>query len=206
VTEDTGLAQARIRALRLLYATIEWNVVTVAVALPAALAAGSIALLGFGLDTCVEIGASVVALLAVRGSGGRPWHARAIAGAFVLIGLYLGAQSILALVTHREPQPSPVGIVLLAITVVVMSSLAYLKARNSRALGNRVASAEARVTLIDSADSALVLAALVANAAFGLWWADPLGGLILAAYSLWEAWENHEASVGSAEQLPSSSR
>lgn len=181
----------QIRLLRLLYATIAWNVITVVVALPAAIAAGSIALIGFGLDSGVEVVASLITVSALRGAPGTiDRHVRAISVAFVVIGVYLAVQATYSLLTREAPEPSPVGIVLLSLTVVVMTCLAYLKGRASRDLGNAVAIAEARVTLIDSADSALVLAALVANAAFGLWWADPLGGLVLGGYSLWEAWEH----------------
>ncbi len=175
-----------------MYATVAWNVLTVAVSLPAAVAAGSVALAGFGLDSGVEVAASLVVLAALRGDPAehQARYLRLIRLAFVAIAVYLVAQAAFVLLRHDEPRPSPVGIVLLVMTVVVMSTLAVLKRRAAKQLGNAVAAAEARVTLIDSADSALVLAALVANAAFGWWWADPLGGVALAAYSLWEAFEH----------------
>jgi hypothetical protein len=167
---------------------------TVLVSIPAAFAAGSVALMGFGLDSGVEVVASLVAVSALRSpTGGGNRHVRAIGLAFVAIAVYLVVQATYVLVTRAEPEPSPVGIVLLLLTVLVMTTLAYLKQRVSRQLGNVVVAAEARVTYIESADAVLVLAALVANAALGLWWADPIGGLALAAYSLWEAWEHREA-------------
>lgn len=180
------------RVLRLLYATIGWNVLTVVVSLPAAFAAGSVALAGFGLDSGVEVAASLVVVASLRGDPGshQARYLRLIQLAFVAIAVYLIAQAAFVLLSRDEPEPSPVGIVLLILTVVVMTVLAVLKRRAAAHAGNAVAAAEARVTAIDSADSALVLAALVANAALGWWWADPLGGLILAAYSLWEAFEH----------------
>jgi divalent metal cation (Fe/Co/Zn/Cd) transporter len=180
------------RARKLLYATIGWNTVTVVVSIPAAIAAGSVALAGFGLDSGVEIGASAVALASLSRGHVNPRDVRLIRLAFVAIAVYLVAQAGYVFVTGAEPEPSPLGVVLLAATVVVMTTLAVLKRRAGGELGNVAVSAEARVTFIDSFDSMLVLAALVANAAFGLWWADPLGGLLLAAYSLHEAMEQKE--------------
>ncbi|MCY7418063.1 MAG: cation transporter [Chloroflexi bacterium] len=179
------------RALRLLYATIAWNVLTVIISLPAAVVAGSVALAGFGLDSAVEVAASIVAVAALRGSADhQARYLRLIRLAFVAIAVYLVVQAVYVLARRDEPDPSPVGIVLLILTVIVMTTLAVLKRRAALQAGNAVAVAEARVTLIDSGDAALVLVALVANAALGWWWADPLGGLIIAGYSLWEAWEH----------------
>ena len=179
------------RALALLYATMAWNVLTVIVSLPAAFAAGSVALGGFGLDSGVEVAASALAISAVRGgsTGSQRRNLALIRVAFVAIAVYLVAQAGYVLLSGDRPDASPVGIGLLLATVVVMTTLAVLKRRVGRELQNAVVTAEAKVTLIDSLDSALVLIALVANAALGLWWADPVGGLILAAYSLHEAAE-----------------
>jgi divalent metal cation (Fe/Co/Zn/Cd) transporter len=180
------------RAKSLLYATIAWNVFTVAVSLPAAFVAGSVALGGFGLDSGVEVAASLVAVSALRGNQLRHQarDVQLIRAAFVAIALYLVVQAGFVFLTHSEPEPSPVGIALLAATVVVMTTLAVMKRRVGRELGNATVAAEARVTLIDSLDAALVLGALVASAVFGWWWADPVGGLFLAAYSLHEAMES----------------
>ncbi|HUR16180.1 MAG TPA: cation transporter [Candidatus Limnocylindrales bacterium] len=164
---------------------------TVVVSLPAAIVAGSVALAGFGLDSGVEVGAGVVALAALRGNpaANRARHVLLLRLAFVAIAIYLIAQAAYVFLSDDRPEPTAVGIGLLLLTVIVMTLLAIAKRRVSVQLGNAAVAAEARITLIDSADSALVLAALVANAAFGWWWADALGGLALAAYSLWEAFE-----------------
>jgi divalent metal cation (Fe/Co/Zn/Cd) transporter len=177
----------------LLYATMGWNVLTVIVSLPAAFAAGSVALAGFGLDSGVEVGASFIAIRAVRGDPGldRGRSVTLVRLAFVAIAVYLVGQAGYVFLSGDRPDASPVGIGLLLATVIVMTTLALLKRRVGRELHNAVVTAEAKVTLIDSFDSALVLLALLANAAFGLWWADPVGGLILAAYSFHEAAENH---------------
>lgn len=181
------------RALRLQYATIGWNALTVAVSLPAAAASGSVALTGFGLDSAVEIAASLIVVTALRGdpAANQGRYIRLLRVAFVAIGIYLVAQAGYVIWRGERPQASPVGIVLLALTVVVMTTLAILKRRIGREMGSAVVSTEAKVTLIDSVDSAVVLVALLANATLGLWIADPLGGLFVAAYAFHEALEQH---------------
>lgn len=186
-------AELRHHALLLQYATVGWNVLTVIVSLPAAFAAGSVALAGFGLDSAVEVAASLVVIAALWGdpAADRRRHLRLIRVAFVAIGVYLVLQAVYVVLRGEKPEASPIGIALLVVTVVVMTALAILKRRVGAQLGNEVVSAEARVTLVDSADSAVVLVALVANAAFGFWLADPLGGLFVAAYAFHEAYEKH---------------
>ena len=165
-----------------------------AVSLPAAFVAGSVALAGFGLDSGVEVAASLVAVSALRHDQLRHQvrNVRLIRAAFVAIAIYLVVQASVVFLTGNEPEASPVGIGLLAVTVVVMTTLAVMKRRVGGELGNATVAAEARVTLIDSVDAALVLVALTANAALGWWLADPIGGLFLAAYSLHEAIEQRE--------------
>lgn len=149
------------------------------------------------MDSAVEVAASLVVIVTLRGdpAASRRRHLLLIRLAFVAIGLYLLAQAVYVVLRGERPDASPIGIALLAVTVVVMTTLAILKRRAGARLGNEVVSAEARVTLVDSADSAVVLVALVANAAFGFWLADPIGGLFVAAYAFHEAYEKHVAGV-----------
>jgi divalent metal cation (Fe/Co/Zn/Cd) transporter len=176
--------------------TLVWNVVGVGVLVVAAVAARSVALAGFGLDSLIEIGASTLVLWELAGvAQERRQHAmRLIGTAFVLLAVYLAAQSTVVLIVGYHPHHSPLGIVWTALTALVMFSLATGKARAGAALGNPVLQAEGRITLIDGILATAVLVGLVLNALRGWWWADPLAGYVLLYYSVREA----RASLGHA--------
>jgi divalent metal cation (Fe/Co/Zn/Cd) transporter len=176
------------RGLTLEYLTLSWNVVGTAVVIAAALAAGSVALAGFGLDSLIEIGASVVVVWQLKNPrGARERRAlRLIGGAFIALAIYIGAQAAYTLITANHPHRSTLGIIWTAATVVVMIALAAGKARTGKALENPVLQTEARVTLIDAYLAAAVLLGLVLNATAGWWWADPLAGLVICYYGLRE--------------------
>jgi hypothetical protein len=177
------------RGLRLEYATLGWNVVGVGVLAWTAIAARSVALGGFGLDSLIEIGASSVVIWELIGAdGGRQRRAlRLIRAAFVALALYLAVQSTVVLVAGDHARHSPVGVVWTAVTAVVMFSLAAGKARTGKALGNPVLQTEGRVTLVDGILATAVLLGLVLNAALGWWWADPAAGYVLVYYAVREA-------------------
>ncbi|HEV2427738.1 MAG TPA: hypothetical protein VGS61_05930 [Acidimicrobiales bacterium] len=181
---------ALIRAgLRLEAATLAWNVVGVIVLAFLAASAHSVALLGFGLDSLVEIGASVVVLWELRGVGAER-EARAlalIASAFVAISLYLAAQSTYALATEGRARHSPGGIAWTAATALVMFALAAGKSRVGRRLGRATLIHEATVTLVDGFLAASILAGLSLNATLSWWWADPAAALVIAGYGAVEA-------------------
>jgi divalent metal cation (Fe/Co/Zn/Cd) transporter len=174
--------------LALEYTTLAWNVLGIAVLAAAAWDARSVALAGFGLDSLIEILASVVVVWELSGAGeARQRRAlRLIGVAFAGLAVYLLAQSTIVLVAGFRPHHSPVGIAWTAVTAVVMAALAAGKARTGAALGNPVLRTEGRVTLIDALLAAAVLAGLVLNAALGWWWADPLAGYVLVFYALRE--------------------
>jgi divalent metal cation (Fe/Co/Zn/Cd) transporter len=169
--------------------TLGWNVVGIVVLAIAAIGARSVALAGFGLDSLIEIGASVVVLWELSGAGeARQRRAlRLIGGAFLALAAYLTAQSAIVLVTGYHPGPSTLGIVWTAVTAAAMFALAAGKARMGQALGNQVLITEGRVTLVDGILAVAVLAGLALNAAAGLWWADPLAALVIVFYALREA-------------------
>ena len=158
------------------------------VVLTAAVSARSVALAGFGLDSLIEILASIVVVWQLRGVGeGRERRAmRIIGAAFIALAVYIAAQSAYVLAAAAHPRHSPVGIAWLALTAVAMFALAAGKARTGEALGNPVLRTEARVTLIDGCLAAAVLAGLVLNAAVGWWWGDPLAGLVIVFYGIRE--------------------
>jgi divalent metal cation (Fe/Co/Zn/Cd) transporter len=171
--------------------TLGWNVAGIAVLAVAAVAARSVALAGFGLDSLIEIGASTVVLWELSGSGpDRQQRAlRLIGGAFAALAAYLVIQSVLVLATGYRPGHSVPGITWVALTAVAMFALAAGKARTGKALANPVLTTEGRVTLVDGILAVAVLAGLVLNAAAGWWWADPLAALVIVFYALQEARE-----------------
>jgi divalent metal cation (Fe/Co/Zn/Cd) transporter len=172
------------RGLTLEYITLSWNLVGVAVLIAAAVAAGSVALAGFGLDSLIEIAASIVVVWQLKNAGdARERRAlRLIGGAFIALAIYVAAQAAYTLIAAKHPHSSTLGIIWTAATVAVMLALAAGKNRTGRALNNPVLQTEGRVTLIDAYLAAAVLLGLVLNAAAGWWWADPLAGLVIVYY------------------------
>ena len=170
-------------------ATLGWNVVGLAVLGFAAVADRSVALAGFGLDSLIEIGASVVVLweLAAVDEARQQRALRLIGAAFVALAGYLAVQSAWVLAVGFRAHHSAAGIGWTAATAIVMFALATGKARTGRALGNPVLVAEGRVTTIDGLLATAVLAGLVLNATAGWWWADPLAAAVLVYYALREA-------------------
>lgn len=187
------------RGLRLEYVTLSWNAVGVVVLAAAAVEARSVALAGFGLDSAVEIFASVIVVWELTGSGSPEREQRAlrlIGTAFFALALYITGQAGWALMQHHQAGTSRLGIAWTAVTCAVMLGLAFGKAVTGRALGNRVLQSEGRVTLIDAYLAGAVLLGLIATSAFGWWWADPLASFVIVFYGLKEgraAWTNrHE--------------
>jgi divalent metal cation (Fe/Co/Zn/Cd) transporter len=173
------------------YHTLGWNVVGIFVLAASAWIARSVALAGFGLDSLIEIGASVVVIweLSDTSANRRRRALRLIGTAFAALALYLVVQSTFALVAGLHPHHSPAGIAWTAITALAMFALAAGKARTGRALDNRVLRTEGRVTLIDGLLATAVLAGLALNAGLGWWWADPLAGYVLVYYAVREVRE-----------------
>ncbi len=186
------------RGLALEYATLGWNVAGVVVLGFTALAARSVALGGFGLDSLVEIGASTVVVWELSGTSAERQRAalRLIGAGFVLLASYLGVQSTWVLAAGFHARPSPVGIAWTALTAAVMFSLAAGKARVGAALDNPVLLTEGHVTLIDGLLAAAVLVGLVLNATLGWWWADPAAAYALVGYAAREAYNLFMARDG----------
>jgi divalent metal cation (Fe/Co/Zn/Cd) transporter len=179
----------RRRGLRLEYATLGWNVVEIGFVAAAAVMARSVALAGFALDSCIEIGASLVVVGQLRGDADPVHERRAlrrIGLAFFALACYLTAQTAVTLVLRAHPGHSLLGIGWLTATAAVMFALAAGKACTGAELGNPVLSAEARITVIDGVLATSVLVGLVCNAVLGWWWADVLAGVVVIAYGLRE--------------------
>jgi divalent metal cation (Fe/Co/Zn/Cd) transporter len=173
------------------FVTLGWNVIGVVILAVAAIAARSVALAGFGLDSLIEIGASTVVIWELSGTGqARQRRAlRLIGCAFAALAVYLLAQSTVVLAAGYHPRHSIAGIGWTALTAAVMFALAFGKARTGAALGNPVLQTEGRVTLIDAILATAVLAGLALNAGFGWWWADPAAGYVLVYYAAHEVRE-----------------
>lgn len=182
----------RRRAQRLEYATIAWNVGEAVFTVGLGIAAGSLALIGFGTDSVIEVFASAVVLWHVGGDDRVQRNRRAlmlVGGAFAALAVVLSIAGLRDLVIGRLPGESPIGIIYLAITAVVMAGLAVAK----RSLAIRLASAplrsEANLTMLDAGLATLTLIGLGLNYWFGWWWADPTAALVVAAVAAREAFE-----------------
>ena len=166
----------RRRGLLLEYLTIGWNILEAAVAFLAGIAAGSIALIGFGLDSLIEVFAATVVVWELRGvAEDRERRAlRLIAVSFFVLAAYVSVEAIRDLVVGTEAAESDIGIALAAVSLVVMPVLGVMKRRVGRAMDSRALVADSTETLLCSYLSAILLAGLVLNATVGWWWADPL--------------------------------
>lgn len=185
------------RALWLAYLTIAWNVVEAVVAIAAGMEAGSLALVGFGLDSTIETFSAVVVVWRLRdASEERETRAlRLIAVSFFLLAAYVAVRAVLDLVGASEPGTSLPGIVITSLSLVVMPLLARAKERVGERMGSRVVLADAVETWLCTWLSAAVLGGLVLNAALGWWWADPVAALYIAYVAVREgreAWEGDE--------------
>ncbi|WP_197417535.1 cation transporter [Mycobacterium sp. GA-2829] len=179
------------------------------IAVTAGLSAGSIALVGFGIDSGIEVFAAAVVIWQLRGGA----HARqrpalrAIAMTFYALAAYVAFESIRDLVTQDKAGESLIGIVLNVVALIVMIPVALTQRRTGRALNNPVLVAQSSETWMSNALSITVLAGLGLNAAVGWWWADPVVALVvavLAAHSGREAWrEADEATSPSRATTPS---
>ena len=170
-------------------ATITYNVVEAIIAISAGTVAGSIALIGFGLDSVIEV--SSAAAVAWQFSATDPERRekvalRVIAGSFFALAAYVTVEALRTLVNGNEPERTTVGIVLVAVSVVVMPFLSWAQRKAGRELGSASAVADSRQTLLCTYLSAAVLVGLVLNAALGWWWADPVVALGLAAVAVRE--------------------
>jgi len=192
-------------ALRLEYLTVGWNLVEGAVAVAAAVAAGSVALLGFGIDSFVESasGAVLIWRLLAESRAANPGAVerldrqahRLVGLSLLLLAAFVAIDAGLTLWKQERPEPSPVGIVLTAISMIVMVWLARAKRRAAAGLGSRALAADAFQTTACFWLSVLTLAGIGLNAAFGWWWADPAAALGMTVFLVREgseAWRGED--------------
>jgi divalent metal cation (Fe/Co/Zn/Cd) transporter len=187
--------QAAVRQAGLLnVATIGWNSVEGVVAIVAGVAAGSVSLVGFGIDSAIEVSAAVILAwrLHKERKGGCMQAAdatatKAIAASFAVLAVYVAYDSLGDLIGGTKPEASTVGVVLAAVSLALMPALARAKARLAPVLGSVAAKADAAQTNLCAVLSAVVLVGVGANWAAGWWWADPMAGLGIAVIAGAEA-------------------
>lgn len=195
------------RALRLEYLTVGWNIVEGVIAIAAAMASGSVALLGFGIDSFVESASGSVMIWRLRAERNadedddeRIEHVerraqKLVAGSLILLAAYIAWDSVTSLIAGDRPEPSMVGIVLAIASLSVMWWLAREKRRVGTALGSRAMTADAFQTDACFWLSLFLLVGIGANALFGWWWADPLAALGMTFFigrEALEAWRGED--------------
>lgn len=203
-----------IRRVRLFVAaTITYNMIEAAVAITAGTIASSSALIGFGLDSVVEVtsAAAVAWQFAARDPETREKTAlRVIAWSFFALAAYVSVESIRSMVGGSEARHSTVGLVLAALSLLIMPVLSYAQRRAGRELGSLSAVADSKQTLLCTYLSAVLLVGLGVNSLFGWWWADPIAALVIAAVAVKEgreAWLGDSCcvpAVGHATAVPTS--
>jgi divalent metal cation (Fe/Co/Zn/Cd) transporter len=180
------------RARLLASASVAYNVVEAVVAVGAGLVAGSVALVGFGLDSAVEVSSGLIVLWQFRHPLPEVREQRALrlmALSFFALAAYVGVESVRGLLGHGRPEASPVGIGLAVASLLVMPLLSVAQRRTGRALGSQAVVADSTQTLLCTYLSAVLLVGLLLNATLGWWWSDPLAGLVIAAVAVKEGRE-----------------
>lgn len=195
---DRELRRGQRRAvLGLAWATISWNSIEAVVAIASGRAADSVALVGFGLNSIVEVGSAIVVVWQFSGADAeREQRAlKLIAGSFFVFAAYVAGQAIWDLLARSEPAESVPGIVLAALSLVVMPVLAMSKRRVGRRMSSLTVVADSGQTMLCSYLSAILLVGLVANATLGWWWADPIAALVIAGLAVREGREAWRGEV-----------
>jgi divalent metal cation (Fe/Co/Zn/Cd) transporter len=180
------------RARQLAAASVAYNVLEAVIAVTAGVVAGSVALVGFGLDSVVEVSSGLIILwqFTHRLPETRERQAlRLMAFAFFALAGYVAVESVRGLAGGREAAPSPVGIGLAVASLIIMPFLSVAQRRTGKALGSATVVADSTQTLLCTYLSAVLLAGLVLNATLGWSWADPIAGLVIAAVAVREGGE-----------------
>jgi divalent metal cation (Fe/Co/Zn/Cd) transporter len=174
---------------------VGWHGVEATIAVGAGLAAGSIALIGFGADSLIESFAGFILLWRFAASRAASEDAerraqKLIASSFYVIAAYVGFEAVRSLLTGNRPEASWMGIGLAAVTLVTMPPLAIAKGRIGEKLGSSATKSEGQQNMLCAYLSAALLVGLGANALFGLWWADPVSALVIAGVAVKEGRES----------------
>ncbi|WP_228282049.1 cation transporter [Rubrobacter marinus] len=195
------------RGVRLEVFTIAWNVVEAVVAVGVGIAVGSVALVGFGVDSGIEVISAVALLWRLLKAGPHasvPEESAAerkalylVAATFFLLALYILYEAVGALLSGEGPDSSTVALVLSVLSLLIMPILAYLKGKTGREMGSRALVADSKETWVCSYLSLALLLGVGLNVAFGWWWADPVGALAMLPVIVWQGWE----TLGEAREV-----
>jgi divalent metal cation (Fe/Co/Zn/Cd) transporter len=187
------------RALWLEYVTVGWNVIEGVVAIGAGIIAGSVALIGFGVDSSIEVISALGLLWRLRKAGPEATVAEesaaerralyVVAATFFLLAAHIAFQAVTSLLGREAPDRSTVGLVLSVLSLVIMPVLAWAKQRTGRQMHSRALVADAAETWVCSYLSLALLAGVGLHELFGWWWADPVGALAMLPVILWQGWE-----------------
>ena len=187
------------RALWVEYITVGWNVVEAVVAIGAGLIASSVALIGFGADSTIEVISAVGLLWRLRRAGPHATVSEegaaekralyVVATTFFLLAFYITWEAVMSLISREEPLTSPVGIILAVLSLAIMPTLAIVKQRVGKEMGSRALVADSKETWVCSYLSLILLLGVGAYAVVGWWWADPVGALSMLPIILWQGWE-----------------
>jgi divalent metal cation (Fe/Co/Zn/Cd) transporter len=187
------------RALWLEYFAVGWNVIEGVVAIGAGIIAGSVALIGFGVDSSIEVISALGLLWRLRKAGPDATVAEesaaerralyVVAATFFLLAAYISVEAITAVVGREEPETSTVGLVLALLSLLIMPALAFSKQRTGREMGSRALLADGAETWVCSYLSLALLTGIGLFFLFGWWWADPIAALAMLPVILWQGWE-----------------
>ena len=184
------------RGMLLEYLTIGWNTVEGIVAVASGVVAGSVALVGFGIDSFIETSSAAILLWRLRAEhGGKNAEKvertalKLVGGSFMSLAGYVALDSVKSLVEKELPKPSVIGIAIALLSLIVMPVLARAKVKAADSLSSAALRADSRQTSLCAYLSAIVLGGLLLNAFLGWWWADPVAGLCMVPIIAKEGWD-----------------
>ena len=197
---DERRAQLHRRVRFIVFFTITWNVIEAVIALSAGAVASSAALIGFGLDSVIEVASAAAIAWQFTRRDPERWEkatVRVIGGAFFALAVYVAVDAILALTGVRDPDHSPVGIGIAIASLIVMPVLAWFEFRTGRELRSKSVQADAKQLLLCIYLSGTVLIGLVLNGLFGWAWADSIAALVVAGLAIREGIEAWRGDIES---------
>lgn len=197
---DERRARLHRRVKFIVFFTITWNVIEAIIALSAGAVASSAALIGFGLDSVIEVASAAAIAWQFTRKEPERWEkitVRIIGTAFFALAAYVTLDAVLALTGIREPDHSPVGIGIAIASLIVMPALAWFEFRTGRELGSRSVQADAKQLLLCIYLSATVLIGLLLNSLFGWAWADSVAALVVAVLAIREGVEAWRGDIES---------
>lgn len=197
---DERRARLHRRVKFIVFFTITWNVIEAIIALSAGAVASSAALIGFGLDSVIEVASAAAIAWQFTRKEPERWEkitVRIIGTAFFALAAYVTLDAVLALTGIREPDHSPVGIGIAIASLIVMPALAWFEFRTGRELGSRSVQADAKQLLLCIYLSATVLIGLLLNSLFGWAWADSVAALVVAVLAIREGVEGWRGDIES---------